>query len=73
MVKDLSDKFYSRIFGFVKNNEKVDFRLPSELRTALERERRRMSKKAGNKVKTGAVIRAILEEKLLSKRSARAA
>ena len=39
-------------------------RVPSELRSALERERKRMSKVAGAEVKTSAVIRAILEKAL---------
>jgi len=43
-------------------------RVPSELRSALEHERKRMSKKAGAEVKTSAVIRAILEERLRPRR-----
>jgi hypothetical protein len=42
--------------------------LSGSLRKALDRERRRMSKAAGAEVKTSAVIRAILEERLRSKR-----
>jgi len=71
--RDLSDKSDSDIVGFVKHTEKVDLRLPPELRNAVELERKRMSKRAGAEVKTSAVIRAILAEKLMSKRSARAA
>ena len=43
-------------------------RVPGDLRAALERERKRMSKVAGAEVKTSAVIRAILERALRSKR-----
>lgn len=52
----------------MEHNAKVDVRLPSELRSALEQERRRMSKKAGAEVKMSAVIRAILEQAMRSKR-----
>lgn len=48
-------------------------RVQLALRRALERERKRMSKIAGAEVKTSAVIRAILEQKLLSKRSTKSA
>jgi predicted site-specific integrase-resolvase len=43
-------------------------RVPSKLRKALERERRCMSIAAGAEVKTSAVIRAILERALFTKR-----
>jgi hypothetical protein len=43
-------------------------RVPGKLLEALERERRRMSRLAGAEVKTSAVIRAILEEKLSRRR-----
>jgi hypothetical protein len=43
--------------------------LPGKLRNAIELERRRMSRVAGAEVKTSAVIRAILEEKLNRKRA----
>ena len=56
------------MFRLVENNAKVDIRLPSELRSALEDARRRMSKKTGVKMKTSAVIRAILEQALKPKR-----
>lgn len=52
----------------MKNDDKVDVRIPSELRSALERQRLRMSKKAGAEVKTSAVIRSILEQALKPKR-----
>ena len=39
-------------------------RVSHQLRNALERERKRMSKAAGAEVKTSAVIRAILERAL---------
>jgi hypothetical protein len=45
-------------------------RVPRALRSALEQERKRMSKAAGAEVKTSAVIRAILERELLQKRRA---
>lgn len=51
-----------------KHEEVVGVRMPGELRGALERERRRMSKVAGAEVKTSAVIRAILELHLRPKR-----
>jgi hypothetical protein len=68
--RDLSDNFYSGTFGFVKHTEKVDLRLPPELRNAVELERQRMSERVGREVKTSAVIRAILEKRLLQKRRA---
>ena len=49
------------------NNAKVDVRLPADLRSALERERRRMSKAFGMDVKMSAVIRSILRRELLTK------
>lgn len=54
----------------MKHDEKVDVRIPGELRGALERERRRMSKAAGAEVRTSAVIRSILEKALKGKRRA---
>ena len=39
-------------------------RIPHELRGALERKRKRMSKAAGGEVKTSAAIRALLEQAL---------
>jgi len=47
---------------------KVDVRLPIQLRTALERERRRMSKEFGTEVKTSFVVRSLLERALKPKR-----
>jgi hypothetical protein len=69
-VKLLSDNFDSGTVGSVKHTEKVDLRLSPELRNAVEAERRRMSKRAGVEMKTSVVIRAILTEKLMSKRRA---
>jgi hypothetical protein len=43
---------------------KVDVRLPIKLRSAVERERRRMSKVLGTEVKTSVAIRALLERAL---------
>lgn len=57
----------ARISSRMKD-EIIYARVPRELRSALERERKRMSKAAGAEVKTSAAIRAILEQKLLSKR-----
>jgi hypothetical protein len=51
-----------------KHDAVVGVRMPGELRDSLERERRRMSKKAGAEMKTSAVIRAILEQALRAKR-----
>lgn len=42
-------------------------RISGALRVAVERERKRMSRAAGAEVNTSAVVRAILEEKLLRK------
>ena len=53
-----------------KKVESIAVRLPADLRTALEKERQRVSKKAGAEVQTSSVIRAILERALLPKRSA---
>lgn len=50
------------------NDEIIYARVPGGLKSALERERRRLSKKTGTEVKTSAVIRAILEQALLGKR-----
>jgi hypothetical protein len=55
----------------MKNDAIIYARVPGELRDALERERRRMSKVAGAEVQTSAVIRAILEAKLSRRRSSR--
>jgi hypothetical protein len=52
------------------HEEALNVRVPKELRSALERERKRMSKAAGAEVKTSAVIRAILEQALRGKRRA---
>ena len=53
----------------VKNDETIGVRLPGKLREALERERQRMSRKAGAEVKISSVIRSILEKALLSRES----
>lgn len=45
----------------MKNKEIIYARVPRELRSDLERERKRMSKVTGEKVKTSAVIRSLLE------------
>ena len=66
--RDLSVSSDADMVGSVKNDDKVDVRLPSELRVALEQERKRMSKAAGAEVKTSAVIRALLEQALRGKR-----
>ncbi len=52
----------------MENDKFIGIRIPSDMRGALERERLRMSKKAGAEVKTSAVIRAILEQALKPKR-----
>lgn len=52
----------------MKHDEYLGVRVPGEIRSALERERQRMSRKAGAEVKTSAVIRAILELHLRPKR-----
>jgi len=65
LLSEVSDAATLRL---VENNTKVDLRLPNELRSALERERRRMSKAAGAEVKMSAVIRSLLEQALKSKR-----
>jgi len=48
----------------VKNDEIVYARVPAELKEALEKKRRSMSKAGGAEIKTSAVIRAILEKSL---------
>ena len=50
----------------------IGLRIPNSMKNALERERKRMSKAAGAEVKTSAVIRAILEQKLDIKRKPKA-
>ena len=47
-----------------QNDVIVGVRMPRKLKSALERERRRMSRAAGAEVKTSAVIRALLEQAL---------
>lgn len=47
----------------------VGVRIPDHLRSAIERERQRMSRVAGAEVKTSAVIRAILEQKFNKRRA----
>lgn len=49
-------------------DEIIYARVPGKLKAALERERRRMSRKAGAEVQTSAVIRAILERALRTAR-----
>ena len=48
----------------MKHDEFVGFRIPNELRSALERKRQKMSRAAGAEVKTSAVIRALLTKSL---------
>jgi hypothetical protein len=50
------------------HDEALNVRVPRDLKSALERERKRMSKAAGAEVKTSAVIRVILEQALRGKR-----
>ena len=45
--------------------EIIGIRVTQELRGALEKERKRMSQKAGAEVKMSAVVRSILERALL--------
>jgi hypothetical protein len=54
----------------MKRDKIIYARIPSKLRSAIERERLRMSRVLGAEVKTSAVIRAILEEKLTRRRRA---
>ena len=49
-------------------DEIIYARVPGKLKAALERERQRMSRKAGAEVQTSAVIRSILERALRGKR-----
>lgn len=53
----------------MRHDETIAIRLPGELREAVERERRRMSRAAGAEVKMSAVIRAILEQALRDRRA----
>ena len=52
----------------MKSDDKLDLRIPAELRSALEREQRRMSKAVGTDMKMSAVVRAILERALRNRR-----
>ena len=52
----------------MKNDKIIQARVPNELQGALERERKRLSKENGKKMKTSAVIRLILERDLFPKR-----
>lgn len=54
-------------------DEYIGIRVPSALKSALAQEQKRMSRKAGAEVKTSAVIRAILEERLLRQPRSRSA
>lgn len=58
---------FTRTVASVKKDETIGVRIPSELRSALEREQQRMSRKAGAEVKLSAVIRSILEQALLKR------
>ena len=62
----LSDNVGETTVGVME--AKVDVRLPTELRSALERERKRMSKALGAEVKTSFVVRVLLEQALRGKR-----
>jgi len=67
----LSNKNEAATIPIVKTHEKVvekriAVRLPGVLAAALEKERQRISKKGGAEVKMSAVIRAILEQRLLA-------
>ena len=53
----------------MKHDKIIYARVPDELRNAIEKEHRIMSKATGTKIKTSAVIRAILEEKLYPTRT----
>lgn len=55
-----------------QNDVIVGVRMPRKLRSALERERKRMSRAAGAEVKTSAVIRALLEQALSKSKPSRA-
>lgn len=66
--RDLSERQTGRIVGSeMKHDQIIYARVPRDLRSALERERKRMSKKAGAEVKTSAVVRALLEQALKSR------
>ena len=52
----------------MKNDKIIQARVPSNLLDAIERERKRISKATGEKVKSSAVIRLILERDLFPKR-----
>ena len=41
---------------------KIDIRIPSEIRKALERERRHVSRLAGTEVKMSSLVRALIVE-----------
>jgi uncharacterized protein YjaZ len=43
-------------------NGKIDIRIPSEIRKALERERRHVSRLTGTEVKMSSLIRALILE-----------
>jgi hypothetical protein len=50
---------------------KLDFRVPVELQSALERERQRMSRKAGVEVPMSAVVRVLVTEALRDRQPVR--
>ena len=60
-----------KVFG-MKHDETIYARVTKELRGALERERRRMSRIAGAEVKTSVVIRILLERALRAGRKSNA-
>ena len=48
----------------MKDSGKLDLRIPVELRSALERERKRIAKVLGTDVKMSTVVRSLLERAL---------
>lgn len=63
-----SQRVYVRV---VKKDETIAVRISGELRDALERERQRMSRKAGAEVKSSSAVRAILEKTLIRTKTTR--
>jgi hypothetical protein len=52
----------------VKNDGKIEVRVPKSVLAALEIERRRMSRAAGAEVKMSALVRALISEGVRSRR-----
>jgi len=62
-------KHYGFAYGLGRmKNEFIGVRVSGELRRALKNECKRISKSSGVEVKESAVIRSILEQKLIPKR-----